>query len=424
MALPSVPRAMSGPMPELLFCSPDRAVAQRLTAKLQSIGKVRWETDSSSLWLTQHSGERGPVLLDFCAAQANASSALARELIRLLPQLPLVAVGSGSAEQASGVLAALRAGVHDFIDLDAPAEEARSVLRQIREKHPAAAIAPVPRRRARVVAILGVRAGVGGSTLAAHLGVLAQRQLSPVQQTIPQGDHVLLLDLGHPWGDGQLYLGVHGEFHYEDAVRHASRIDGTLTRSAFPRHASELAVLSHAGQQGIATPDDGDADLLERLRGLFDLILVDHGGRADLGPVPVSLLEADEVWLVTDPSVGAALSLDIALRRLLQSGVTREAIRLIVNRHDDGTALEPDQISARFELPLIAVLPERSRALRASAAQGRLLHDISPRDPYVRSLAPLIARLLPNMVPAASRRRHRWLSGLADMLGGRRWTRM
>jgi pilus assembly protein CpaE len=405
-------------VPEVIFCSPDRAMAQRLTAKLQSIGKVRWETDASSLWTES---QTGPVLLDFSAAQASASALLVRELVRLQPRLPLVAVGSGSAGQASGVLAALRAGVHDFIDLDAPADEARAILRQARENRAVNASAPVPaiRERARVVALLGVRAGVGTSTLAAHLAVLAQRGLARAPSATGQADRALLLDLGHPWGDGQLYLDVRGDFHFADALHHLARLDDMLTRTAFPRHASELAVLSHSPADDGDMPDEGDGSLLERLCGLFELILVDVGGRIGHGALPMPLRRADDIWLVADQSVGAAVSLDLALRQLDRAGIARASISLVIDRHDDSSALAPAEFAARFDLPLIAVLPERTHALRTSAALGKLLHDTSPRDRYVRALAPLIARLLRDPASIATETRHPLLARLIAVLGGR-----
>lgn len=74
---------------------------------------------------------------------------LVAQLTRLFPGLPLVAVGSASDGRA--MLAALRAGVKDFIDVDgAPAEAVRVVRRLLAERASAE-----PTRRGRVLAILG-----------------------------------------------------------------------------------------------------------------------------------------------------------------------------------------------------------------------------------------------------------------------------
>jgi FixJ family two-component response regulator len=57
----------------------------------------------------------GLVLLDFTQSRAIDSARLAEQIARLFPQLPLVAVGNAGEPEA--LLAALRAGVRDFIDL-------------------------------------------------------------------------------------------------------------------------------------------------------------------------------------------------------------------------------------------------------------------------------------------------------------------
>jgi pilus assembly protein CpaE len=50
-------------------------------------------------------------------------------------------------------------------------------------------------------------------------------------------------------------------------------------------------------------------------------------------------------------------------------------------------------VAARLGLPLVAVLPQRAQALGRAVNQGRLLFDCAERDPYLRALAPLVAKL-------------------------------
>lgn len=413
-------RSVEQPEPgvDLLFYSPDQTRARKLAARLQSLATVHWESLRDALAILPAPRPDGgrTVLLDFAPDAAADATELARRLLTHAPQLPLVGVGATGGGQTAGVLAALRAGVRDFLDPDTPDEEIRQLLTRVQAaalQTGACAPAPAPAAQGRVVLLLGVRPGVGTSTLAAHLGALAM--------SADAGDErrsALLLDLGRPAGDAALYLGVERDFHYDDALRGAQRIDATLIRTAFGQHASRLAVLSQAPDT-LEPPRGEDAAgvLVERLRSHFDLLLCDLGG-LPVPQIPPALLHAaTEIWLLADQGIGTMVSLDAALRELEQRGVRDQRLSLLLNRYDEDGGMEAGQIARRFGLPLLAVLPERSRALRVSASQGLLLQQVSPRDPYLRHLNPLLERLQSGAAPAGAARRPHWLA----RLGGIRW---
>ncbi|MFY0080222.1 hypothetical protein ABTQ07_21265, partial [Acinetobacter baumannii] len=64
----------------------------------------------------------GIVFLHCSAEHAQASTRLGQQLARLFPNLPLVALGE--AQEPELMLAALRAGVKDFVDMRSPAANA------------------------------------------------------------------------------------------------------------------------------------------------------------------------------------------------------------------------------------------------------------------------------------------------------------
>lgn len=404
-------RLPSSGMPmNLVVLASDRDLVPKLAAKLPAHWTLGHHDAGFPGAVQQlRVGAQAVVLLDFHAARATASAELVRQLRQMRPDLCLVAVGSTSVPQVEGVVAALRIGLRDFIDLDADAEEVQNVLK--RAAAPSApAPMPEPGRKAPVTLLLGVRTGMGSSTLAAHLCVLAQQMRAAGNQ-----QDVLLLDMSQPAGDLALYLNIDSQFHYDEALRGASRIDATLARTAMARHPSGLVLLDRApGSEALPPSDPGL--LLQRLRGLFCSVLCDLGG-TPLRQVPGALLEAaDEVWLLTDNAIASLVSLDQLLRQL-PAGL-REAgdrLKLIVNRDDEEAGLSAAQIAQRFQLPLLATLPDRPR-LRASASHGRLLLDDAPRDPYLRALAPLLARFDPTTsTPEAHGLRDRFANALSSL---------
>lgn len=406
---------------DLQFYSSDENRARHVAARLRHVANVHW-VDTRDISGTQepvHLAGSPLILLDYSLMQAEHSSMLAHRLIEGTAGVSLLGVGSLGTDKAGVVLAALRAGVNEFLDVDAKDEDISELLARVHGevRTPTVALTPVPHARGRLVLLLGVRAGVGTSTLAAHLGALASPGKS--SNTADRGTtdtQVLLLDLGRPAGDATLYLSVPNEFHYENALKGARRIDATLIRTAFGSHDSRLSVLSQSSGTLEKPADTAELPvLLERLRHHFDLLLTDLGG-LPVSEVPLPLLrEADEIWLVADQSIGSMVSLDATLRQLDGKGMRDGRLSLVINRHDPGDGVTAAQIAKRFSLPLAALLPDRSRALRGSANQGQLLHEAFPRDPYVRALKGLLDKLRTTGSPAIGRS---WWKQLLDRTGG------
>ena len=414
---------MAPPM-TLVLVAPDRSLLPALAAKLPVGSRVHWEDSRESITSLETHRRSGTciVLLDFRHEQAAATADLARHLQRAMPDLPLVAVGSTASDQLDGVVAALRAGIRDILDLDAATADIDAVLRRAGGSPAMRSVAPEPIHKARLVLVLGVRAGVGSSTLTAHVGALAQQLAHPTRAVsndadgAPQDNSLLLLDLGLPAGDVALYLNLDSQFHYDDALRNASRIDATLARTAMTRHPGGLALLGQpAGSE--AGPIADPAVLVQRLRGVFDTVLCDLGG-APVRQIPRSLLNsADDIWLIADQAIGTLVSLDLVLKQLEALGVRDGRLQLVVNRHDEAGGLSPEQIAQRFALPLLATLPHCNR-LRASANHGHLLLQDAPRDPYLRALAPLLSRLDPAVAGALPRG---WREKLVLRMSGLPW---
>ncbi|VVE43546.1 Flp pilus assembly ATPase [Pandoraea nosoerga] len=430
-----------------LFCSAHAGHGQWLSAALREAGVVLQEAGRPAQ-LQQRIGDLDPqvVLLDFSGETGETGEPaghageppdggiaqaveLAQMLKRVAPKLPLVAVGSMA--HAHGMKAALRAGVHDFIDMHSTYEEALDVVRRVIDHTPEPTSAS-PQRHGRFVVLLGARIGVGCSTLAAHLSQLGQElcvgaaperaarakalkamtaatvatNAGAVKAGAPDGKgdafdaslvgHVALLDLGLPSGDGLLYLNTQSQFSFAEAVQNLRRFDETLVHTAVSHAPSGLAVLPlplDLGEMRTVAAADALA-LTDRLRAFFDLIVADLGGFSNPAFVASLVRAADEVWLVVDQSVGAIVSLASLLRDLEERGVERHHFHLVLNRYDPRYGMAADQIAKRFDVPLLATLPDRPLAMLSATNQGKLILDTARSDPYVRALQPLVERLL------------------------------
>jgi pilus assembly protein CpaE len=326
------------------------------------------------------------VFVDFTGGNGPAASAAVQAARDALPGLPVVALGT--LREPDSALAALRAGVRDFIDLAAPPHDAQAVVRQVIDS----IVEPVS-RQGRLTVLLGARVGMGVSTLAANLAVLMQRRGAAHRRD------ALLFDLGLPAGDGTLLLDAQSDFHFVDAVRNLRRFDQTFVHNALSHHASGLALTA-------LPPDLADLrqvsyaasiGLLTRLRAFFDQQIVDLGGFSNSEFIANVVQSADEAWLVCDQSVAsivsAAQTLDALFRTAPDVERLKSRLRLVIGKYDSGLGLDAQQIAQRLGIEWLASLPERRIALGRAANEGQLLIDAAPRDPYVRALDALAARL-------------------------------
>jgi pilus assembly protein CpaE len=368
-----------------LFASGDEGNLRWLAQALSTTGAVE-----AAVYEPAAFGQRIAALMpsllfvDFSGGMFDAATRAVHAARTLAPHIPVVAVGK-LAEPESAI-AALRAGVRDFVDLAGAKQEAARITREVLE-----IVAQTPVRHGRLTVLLGARVGVGVSTLAAHLSVHLQKRGAR------SGRHAALLDLGLPAGDGMLYLDTRSEFDFVEAVRNLRRFDETFVHTALARHASGLAVTTLSPDlSALRTVSYASAvALLTRLRAFFDQQIVDLGGFSNHDFVAQVAQAADEVWLVCDPAIASVVSAADLLRELGAAQFDTARVGIVVNKYDARLGLTAEQIAARLGLPLVATLPSRRVPLAQAANQGKLLFDTAERDPYVRALDALAGRIGP-----------------------------
>jgi len=413
-----------------LFCSQGDGVAAQLVEALGPMGVLTQESPA-----VEHLGRRladiDPkiIFLDFTLNSADPgkllrSADLARTLARVAPAIPRVAVGLLG--QPEGAVAALRAGVTDFVDPSIAPHEVREVVQRLLDM-PAFGAGEGGSRRD--VLLIGARAGVGTSTLAAHLAGIAQDRYVQAQAeagggsrktesaaTLPLSSRVALLDLGWPIGDAQLYVNVAGDFDFAEASRNLQRLDSTLLGSAMahtPDGLSVMALPRDPAQMNHVSQSDSLL-VFERLRQHFGLMVTDTGGFSNMDFVAGLARSSHTTWIVTDQSVSSLVALSGVLQDLERRHVERASLGLVVNRYDERYGMTAQQIAERFQLELAGTLPDRALALMVCTNQGRLLHQDAERDVYVRGVQALTEKLC-HEAPQASGRGSwlaTWLPGV------------
>lgn len=226
-------------------------------------------------------------------------------------------------------------------------------------------------RAALTLGVVGGSGGVGASTLATAIALLAGRSAPSV-----------LVDLDRRGCGLEVLAGVEdvAGVRWSDLAASSGRLGSQALRAALPRR-DETAVLSWSAADA---PDDVVVrDVLAALQRGHDLVVLDLG-RAD--PFPDALTRCDHVLLVGSCSVTGVSAASRVVRALEQ----RASRVWFVARRSGGSA-DPATAAGALGLPLIATLPDqRGLAEQVDLGLGPVAR---PRGAVTRAAGQVLGRL-------------------------------
>lgn len=318
------------------------------------------------------------------------------------PELPVIALGSE--RHADAMLAAMRAGVRDFL---VPGRDDATVVAQM-ERALRRGAQPGP-GRGQLLAVLSGHSSTGTAFLAVHLALLAAEHFA-------RREPVLLLDLAQPAGAASLFLNLHQEYSALNAIQDAYRCDQTLVDTAFGRHGSGLYLLSlPEAQLGAATVDAEElARLLDVLRGLFGMVVVAIDAAAGQRNLQALIERANQSLLLGDQTILSSRFHQSLLRELKQAGCALERIGLVVERYQRKLGLEPGKLAELLQLPLAATLGGDGLNRVQAMNTGEPLFSLAPRDEYAQGVRRLAQRLFDRRANVESEPRRSLLGRLLD----------
>lgn len=312
---------------------------------------------------------------------------LALETVERLQQIFLhriSIVGIGSRLDAGVLLRAVRNGCTEFLTKPVAQDELIAALNRfqaVRTIDPQA-----PSSIGRVVAFFGSKGGVGTTMLAVHLAIHLVRQ---------HGKKVLLIDQKPQLGHIALYLGLKDtQYHFDELLRNADRLDAELLEGFLVRHRSGLHVI--ASPEMAAGPHETKpeemASVMEFLRREYDYILVDCPPA--LQDLKASVVEqADEIYIVSTPDVAALRDLARLVEGLSLSESAISKLRVVVNRSTATDSITPEQIEKAVRFPISVAVPNNYFELLQAINDGE---PIAPqrRSEFNQALAKWANRLV------------------------------
>ena len=261
------------------------------------------------------------------------------------------------------LLIAMRAGCVEFLRKPTADDAFLETLERLQHQL-ASSATPAPSTGS-ILTFLGVKGGVGTTTIAVHLAVyLAQYHKK----------RTLLIDHHPELGHACVYLGIDGaRYNYSEAVRSVSRLDSELLRGFVANHPSGLEVLSSPDLCGLSSPLDSEmvAHTLEFLQGEYDYVIIDSPSHINstLGAV---LECSTNIYLVATPEIGAIRDLSRYVDALMLTEGNAEKMQVVINRVASRYAVNIEHIEKAISLPV---------AIRLSNSYAELVRSTNLGEP-------------------------------------------
>ncbi len=237
-----------------------------------------------------------------------------------------------------------------------------------------------------MTAVIGVRGGVGASTIATSIAWLMGET----------GEHsTALLDLDVHFGTGALSLDLEPGRGLTDAIDNPARIDGLFLERALVKANEKLSVLSAEAPINNPIITDGGAyfQLQEEMRGAFECTVVDVP-RNMMVQFPHLFHEVQSVVLVADLTLASTRD-TIRILAWLKNNAPQASVLVVVNRvHPSLTEISRKDFENSIERQIDFVLPFDHKAAVNAAKLGKPLAEAAKSGKIGLSLAKLTAKLL------------------------------
>jgi pilus assembly protein CpaE len=353
------------------------------------------------------------ILMDINMPDMDGISAT-EQISKAVPQAGVVMMSVQS--EADYLRRAMLAGARDFLTKPISGEELYSTVRSVYDRRPAMMVPAVSERslgsagagvstgaggtEAHVIAIYSPQGGSGKTTIATNVAAALMRE----------GTKVLLVDCDLQFGDVGVFLNLQSQRNIVDLVRSVDDLDLDLVDNVLMNHDSGLKILLAPGRPEDAEEvlPDKTAELIQKLRGVFDFIVVDMASKLD--DLAVALFDvADRIVLVLNPTLPSVKSVRIILdlfgrleypegkAQIVINKVTQELERLKVS-------IPVAAIESNLKRKPLGVIPMDERKVLAAINRGVTVIAKDRALPPAKDLVALADALRASVAPEEQER--------------------
>jgi len=286
------------------------------------------------------------------------------------------------------LIQALRTGVKEFIPQPLNEVELRKALLKYRDGSESAPAQPKgPQRKGQIINVLGVKGGVGTTTIAVNLAdSLVRLDGQPA---------VALIDMNRLFGEIPLFLSLEHVFNWVDISKNIARLDATYLTGILYRHRSGLRVLpspDRVDDKATVTPQVVEA-MLRLMRTMFDYVIID-GGQAMDDISKTILRGADKVLLVAGLSLPCLINVKKLMKIFRELGYPPEpSVEVVINRFDKRSVITLREAEQSTGKKVFWAVPNDFNATMSAINQGKPLSMVEPGAEVTEAIAEMAAAL-------------------------------
>lgn len=226
-------------------------------------------------------------------------------------------------------------------------------------------------RVGKVVSVVGLRGGLGTTTVAATLSSLLANRIAR---------RAVLIDLNQQTGDLAAMLNLPPSQGLTEAVQNVHRIDPVFMESAFVQHGSRLSVLySDLGMQdeNVATPD-AIRELVNVLQQHYHYIIFDVPLIG--GPLLWHMIEHSDVNLILSDLTAVSVRSYMKMQKMFNPQATTQRNMLVVNhvRPENFSSITRTEFETTIERRVDYVIPYGGQHMAVAENLGEVHATQSP----------------------------------------------
>lgn len=304
---------------------------------------------------------------------------LMRDIVAAMPQITVLAVVTP--QHLVDLQEALMAGASSFVAFPIePNQFTTTVMRSTQE---------APKREVRVkrghmVAVVGLKGGVGRTTLAVNMAVALRQRID--------GD-VILVEAHHGLSDMSLNMNLLSR-HTLASLAQESNIDADVLQGHLQLHASRVKVLAAPPDvtQLVELPIPTWQNILNQLSEMAAYVIVDTSSVTDAVLSEV-LTHADDIIVVTGPDLAGLRSAVVLLQTLDSESNVHGRTHVVINRAGVRGGIPEAACAKQVGEEIAAALPDDASLAIFALNRGVPYVLSHPRSILSRKVQDLVSKL-------------------------------
>lgn len=342
--------------------------------------------------LRQYFGEKDASLIrtlrelhpEVCIIDLDRDRPMALDTVEYLRRTsvnPISIFAVSSRMEPDAIIEAMRSGCTEYLEKPLLSDRVQDALVQVARKRRDSF---VPDIQGRLISLMGVKGGVGTTTLAVHLAYSVAKR----------GKKVLLVDHHPELGEVTLHLNLeHHNYGFYELACNLNRMDAELLQGFVLKHESGLDVLASPEGLGMTpkTTPEAIQQTLRFLLRMYDYVIVDTDSRLDEQNLAILEL-SDEFSLIAIPQLPAVRSASRFLDYLLRLNFPTSKSHIVLNRWTKRAPISIENIEKALHRKISLVIPNCDQELGEAITTG-IPVSVKSRSDFMQSIGKWTMRL-------------------------------